>query len=80
MNATGSWYAMRKMEAEEDQQTVTVQHRTYGLHNFWDADGNSWEILSNPPGGYSWMFERGDQEGIGHMSRKFERPSSTQRK
>jgi hypothetical protein len=26
------------------------------------------------------MFERGDQEGIGHMSRKFERPASTLRK
>jgi len=56
-----------------------VQHGTYSFY-FWDADGNSWEILSNPPGGYSWMFERGDQEGIGHMSRKFERPDSTQRK
>jgi catechol-2,3-dioxygenase len=56
-----------------------VQHGTYSFY-FWDADGNSWEILSNPPGGYSWMFERGDQEGIGHMSRKFDRPSSTQRK
>jgi catechol-2,3-dioxygenase len=56
-----------------------VQHGTYSFY-FWDADGNSWEILSNPPGGYSWMFERGDQEGIGHMSRKFERPGSTQRK
>jgi catechol-2,3-dioxygenase len=56
-----------------------VQHGTYSFY-FWDADGNSWEILSNPPGGYSWMFERGDQEGVGHMSRKFERPESTRRK
>jgi hypothetical protein len=26
------------------------------------------------------MFERGDQEGMGHMSRKFDRPASTLRK
>jgi hypothetical protein len=26
------------------------------------------------------MFERGDQEGQGHMSRSFERPGSTLRK
>ena len=56
-----------------------VQHGTYSFY-FWDADGNSWEILSNPKGGYSWMFERGDQEGMGHLSRKFQRPDSTQRK
>jgi len=36
--------------------------------------------LANPPGGYSWMFERGDQQGLGHLSRKFERPESTRRK
>jgi len=35
---------------------------------------------ANPPGGYSWMFERRDQEGVGHMSRKFDRPTSTLRK
>lgn len=41
------------------------QHGTYSFL-FWDADGNSWEILSNPSGGYSWMFEGGDLEGKGH--------------
>ena len=41
-----------------------VQHGTYGFY-FWDADDNSWEILANPPGGYKWMFERDDQEGLG---------------
>ena len=56
-----------------------VQHGTYSFY-FWDADDNSWEILANPPGGYSWMFERGDQVGTGHMSRRFERPTSTLRK
>jgi catechol 2,3-dioxygenase-like lactoylglutathione lyase family enzyme len=55
-----------------------VQHGTYSFY-FWDADDNSWEILANPPGGYTWMFDRGDQEGLGHMSRKFERPATTRR-
>jgi catechol 2,3-dioxygenase-like lactoylglutathione lyase family enzyme len=56
-----------------------VQHGTYSFY-FYDGDDNAWEILANPPGGYSWMFERGDQQGVGHMSRAFERPTSTLRK
>ena len=50
-----------------------VQHGSYSFY-FRDMDENYWEILSNPKGGYGWMFERGDQEGVGHLSRKFERP------
>jgi catechol 2,3-dioxygenase-like lactoylglutathione lyase family enzyme len=50
-----------------------VQHGTYSFY-FWDFDDNAWEIQSNPKGGYTWMFERGDQEGMGHMLRDFERP------
>jgi catechol-2,3-dioxygenase len=56
-----------------------IQHGTYSFY-FWDCDDNSWEILANPPGGYTWLFEKGDQEGVGHMNRKFERPESTRRK
>lgn len=55
-----------------------VQHGTYSFF-FWDADDNCWEILANPPGGYTWMFERGDQEGMGHMKKSFPRPDSTLR-
>ena len=55
-----------------------VQHGTYSFY-FWDADDNCWEILSNPPGGYSWMFSRGDQQGVGHMTKSFQRPESTLR-
>lgn len=53
-----------------------VQHGTYCFY-FWDVDDNCWEILSNPDGGYSWGFERGDQQGTGHMSKDFKRPEST---
>lgn len=49
------------------------QHGSYSFY-FYDKDMNCWEILSNPPGGYSWMFERGDQEGMGHMKRGYDRP------
>jgi catechol 2,3-dioxygenase-like lactoylglutathione lyase family enzyme len=45
-------------------------HGTYSFH-FVDVDGNDWEILSNPPGGYTWIFDKGDQEGKGHMDKAF---------
>jgi len=50
-----------------------LQHGTYSFY-FWDADGNSWEILTNPQGGYSWLFKKGDLEGKGHLDRNFKRP------
>jgi catechol 2,3-dioxygenase-like lactoylglutathione lyase family enzyme len=53
-----------------------LQHSTYSFY-FWDRDGNCWEILTNPKGGYSWVFERGgDLEGKGHMDKGFKRPDS----
>lgn len=45
-------------------------HGTYSFH-FWDADDNCWEILSNPQGGYKWIFEQGDLSGKGHMEKNF---------
>ncbi len=53
-----------------------VQHGTYSFY-FWDFDDNSWEILSNPRGGYAWMFERGDQQGKGSQDKTFGRPEIT---
>ena len=49
------------------------QHGTYSFY-FWDADANAWEILTNPDGGYSWLFDMGDQEGKGHLAADFKRP------
>lgn len=51
-----------------------VQHGTYSFY-FWDLDDNCWEIQSNPKGGYSWMYERGDQQGTGSQDKNFTRPS-----
>ncbi len=50
-----------------------LQHGTYSFY-FWDADDNCWEILTNPKGGYSWIFALGDLEGKGHLDGKFKRP------
>ncbi len=38
------------------------QHGTYSFY-FSDLDENWWELLTNPPGGYSWMF-RGQRDVI----------------
>ena len=53
-----------------------LQHGTYSFY-FWDMDENCWEILTNPKGGYTWIFELGDLEGKGHMDKSFKRPAST---
>src|SRR6516165_5590434 len=50
-----------------------LQHGTYSFF-FWDGDDNCWEILTNPEGGYSWLFEQGDQHDKGHLDRNFKRP------
>ena len=50
-----------------------LQHGTYSFF-FWDMDSNCWEILTNPDGGYSWLFEQGDLAGKGHLDRGFKRP------
>ena len=38
--------------------TPADQHGTYAFY-FRDLDDNWWEILTNPKGGYSWMFSKG---------------------
>jgi catechol 2,3-dioxygenase-like lactoylglutathione lyase family enzyme len=45
-------------------------HGTYSFH-FVDRDGNDWEILSNPKGGYTWIFDKGDLGGKGHFEKGF---------
>ncbi len=45
-------------------------HGTYCFH-FVDRDGNDWEILSNPKGGYTWIFDKGDLHGKGHFTKGF---------
>ena len=40
-----------------------AQHGTYAFY-LVDADGNWWEFLTNPEGGYSYVFEMGDNDKI----------------
>ena len=77
-------------EVDKAYETVMEQKEKWGLHKiskpllqhgtysffFWDRDNNCWEILTNPEGGYSWLFEKGDLEGKGHMDKNFERPGA----
>jgi len=72
-------------EVDEAWRLCTEQAAKWGLHDitkpiarhgtysflFWDADDNAWEILSNPEGGYTWIFEQGDLAGKGHFERDF---------
>jgi catechol 2,3-dioxygenase-like lactoylglutathione lyase family enzyme len=53
-----------------DIQKPSERHGTYSFL-FWDGDDNAWEILSNPSGGYTWIFEQGDLEGRGHFEKGF---------
>ncbi len=46
------------------------RHGTYSFL-FGDAGDNAWEILSNPKGGYTWIFEQGDLKGKGHFAKGF---------
>jgi catechol-2,3-dioxygenase len=54
-------WGIRKITKPSDQ------HGTYAFY-FSDLDDNWWEILTNPEGGYSWMFGQGgdlEQWGAG---------------
>ena len=74
-----AWEIVKRDKEKWGIQKVTkpmVQHGTYCFY-MTDLDGNMWEILSNPKGGYSWGFERGDQSGKGHMARDYDRPAAS---
>lgn len=52
------------LEANKEKWGITKitrpadQHGTYSFY-FSDLDENWWEILTNPAGGYAWMFAQG---------------------
>ena len=64
-------------EVDAAHETVLAQQDNYGVrkvtrpvaqHGAYaffliDADGNWWEFLTNPEGGYSYVFELGDNDG-----------------
>lgn len=62
-----------------DVAKPSERHGTYSFL-FWDADDNAWEVLSNPQGGYTWIFEQGNLDGRGHFEKGFKdrRPDRNQ--
>ena len=52
LNEQKDFWGLKKITTPADQ------HGTYSFY-FCDADDNWWEILTNPAGGYSWMFTQG---------------------
>ena len=68
-----AWHRCHDEAAKWGLHDVTkpiARHGTYSFL-FWDADDNAWEILSNPQGGYTWIFAQGDLEGRGHFDKEF---------
>lgn len=68
-----AWRLCHEQAAKWGLHDITrplAQHGTYSFL-FWDRDDNAWEILSNPHGGYTWIFEQGDLSGKGHFERGF---------
>ncbi len=49
-------------------------HRQHGAYSFYfqDLDGNWWEILYNPPGGYSVLFDKPDADWTGLSQEEFD--------
>ena len=53
-----------KIKDEYELKKITRPGWIHGVYSFYvvDHDGNFWEILRNPEGGYSHVFEKGDDE------------------
>lgn len=53
-----------EIKDQYDIQKVTRPGWIHGVYSFYlvDYDGNFWEVLKNPPGGYAYLFEKGDDE------------------
>lgn len=52
-NEQAEKWGLHRITAPKDQ------HGNYSFY-FWDRDNNCWEILTNPPGGYSDLFNPKD--------------------
>ena len=50
---------LQSVQEEYGILKILKPHEQHGVFSFYfqDMDGNWWEILANPPGGYSQMFE-----------------------
>ncbi len=68
-----AWRQCTEQAAKWGLHDITKPSERHGTYSFlfWDGDDNAWEILSNPKGGYTWIFEQGDLSGRGHFEKGF---------
>ena len=68
-----AWRLCTEQAAQWGLHEITKPSERHGTYSFlfWDADDNAWEVLSNPKGGYTWIFEQGDLAGRGHFAKDF---------
>ena len=68
-----AWRRCNEEAAKWGLHEITKPIARHGTYSFllWDGDDNAWEILSNPGGGYTWIFEQGDLSGKGHFDKDF---------
>jgi catechol 2,3-dioxygenase-like lactoylglutathione lyase family enzyme len=75
-----AWRACHEQAVQWGLHEITEPVQQHGTYSFMfrDLDDNCWEILSNPKGGYTWIFEQGDLTGKGHFDKEFlnRRPSA----
>jgi len=73
--ATRTWTRLGRRVTSRRRSGASPNHQagcragTYSFH-FVDMDGNDWEIPFQPEGRYTWIFEKGDLQGKGHMDRR----------
>jgi catechol 2,3-dioxygenase-like lactoylglutathione lyase family enzyme len=76
-----AWRLCHEQAAKWGLHDITKPVAIHGTYSFvfWDGDDNAWEILSNPAGGYTWIFEQGDLAGKGFFEKDFrhKRPDAT---
>ena len=61
-----------RRQEQLDAAVKEIGHNVTGVQG--DVAKLASEILTNPEGGYGWLFEQGDQKGKGHLDRSFKRP------
>ena len=68
-----AWKLCTEQAAKWGLKEITKPLERHGTYSFlfWDGDDNAWEILSNPKGGYTWIFEQGDLKDKGHFAKGF---------
>ena len=59
---------LQSVQTEYGIRKIMAPHELHGVYSFYfqDLDGNWWEILANPLGGYSQMFDKPELDLTDH--------------